>query len=186
MFYLIKRGPKPDFHKAPFHPVVICCHKDVAKSEAGWSGDAACVWTVDQLDGQGWLLMRWAGLDIDYGHIVRTFTLPNSLQTTAIVHERNSEPWTLIKGAIWWSVKKMPPKLQEAGVIYPFDNFTQQKILDDQAALDEARKRFKKTGVHTVILSCSGYGFGRKIPDFWPKPRESGSGHGHRLWKFIN
>ena len=42
--YLIKRGPRPEHHKAPYHPVILCDRKRIAKWEAGWTGDRAWVW----------------------------------------------------------------------------------------------------------------------------------------------
>lgn len=169
--YLIKRGPRPDYHKAPFHPVIICAKKRVAKREAGSSSDRAWVWerfSTDVENGEGFLLARWCGLDIDYGHVVHGFDLPDG--TPAAFHHQHrslgydrpgevgakflgysaepQEPWTLIRGAVWWDDKLMPPVLAKAGVVYPPDDFTQQVILD--AIADDG---------------CSG--FGREIPKHW-------------------
>lgn len=127
--YLIKRGPRPEGHKPPFHPVVICATKAAAKWEAGWSGDRAWVWTREWGSAaSGWLLERWEGLDIDYGHVVRGLTLPDGTEA-AFAHGREREPWTLLRGAVWWSARRMPAWLEEAGVIYPPDGFTQSRIL---------------------------------------------------------
>ncbi len=152
--YLIKRGPKPPCHNAPFHPVIACSKKRIAKWECGWSGDAAWVWSYS-CDDSGMLLDRWNGFDIDYGHIVRALTLPDGSQG-AIFHDRDKEPWTLLKGCIWWDDKPLPPHLVKLGLVYPPDNFTQQCILDHIA--------------HDGLM-----GFGRKRPSYWPKAEKVGA-----------
>lgn len=150
--FLIKRGPRPDHHNAPYHPVVIASLKRVAKWEAGWTGDAAWVWTHDASSSAGgWLLERWAGLDIDYGHVVRAGRLPDGTEM-AFVHESTGrEPWSLFAGAIWWGTKRMPTWLESRGCLYAPDAFSQQSILDTLAN-----------------DGCSG--FGREGPDWWPTP----------------
>lgn len=168
--YLIKRGPKPDYQKAPFHPVIICDLKRIAKWEAGWTGDRAWLWTHEaHHDSSGWLLERWEGLDIDYGHIVRGGDLPDGTPL-AFAHRRrdlgyehfedgahkwrgysedSQEPWTLLPGAIWWSESRMPEWIEASGVLYPPDHFSQQDILDNIA----------DDGIQ---------GFGRACPEWWP------------------
>ncbi len=147
--YLIKRGPKPTWHMAPFHPVVICAKKRVAKFEAGWSGDKSSIWGRKSkiIDGEGFLLLRWNGLDIDYGHVVRSTRLPSGAKTGFAHH---GGPWKLLRGAIWWDDKPMSASFENAGVLYPPDYFSQQMILDEVA----------DDGVS---------GFGRKPPPWWPK-----------------
>lgn len=131
--YLIKRGPKPEYHNAPFHPVIICAKRKVAKWEAGSTSDRAWLWERAShiMDGAGFLLMRWNGLDIDYGHVVHNVgDMPDGAHSGFYHPGRGGEPWTLLKGAIWWDDKPLPPSLVEMGVIYPPDDFTQQRILD--------------------------------------------------------
>jgi hypothetical protein len=130
--YLIKRGPKPSWHKAPFHPVVICAKKRVAEFEAGWAGDKSWIWMRRSrvIDGEGFLLLRWNGLDIDYGHVVRSTRLPSGVKTGFAHH---GGPWKLLRGAIWWDDKPMSASFENAGVLYPPDYFTQQWILDQIA-----------------------------------------------------
>jgi hypothetical protein len=127
-FYLIKRGPRPDYHKAPFHPVLICAKRAVAKWQAGCSGDKAWVWEGN--GEHGWLLARWNGFDVDYGHVVHSITMPDGVRA-GFYHERDKEPWTLLNGAIWWDAKSIPKILQELGVITAPDEFTQKRIRDD-------------------------------------------------------
>ena len=150
-FYLIKRGPRPEHHKAPFHPIIICPKKRIAKREANWSGEKAWVWERHKIEGcwEGFLLSRWNGLDIDYGHIVRGFALPDGTEA-AFAHDPTREPYTLVMGAVWWDDKQIPKSLLSAGVIYPPDTFSRQWILDGIAD-----------------NGCSG--FGRAEPGHWPK-----------------
>lgn len=127
--YLIKRGPKSQCHKAPYHPIIICTRLPVAKWEADWSGDLAWVWEKEADESSGWLLTRWNGLDIDYGHVVRVFFLPDGT-AAGIFHDRDLEPWSLMDGATWWSDHNMPSWVAEKGVKYPPDQFTIDRIVE--------------------------------------------------------
>jgi hypothetical protein len=164
--YLIKRGPKPDYHAAPFHPVLICDRKFMAEWEASWTGAAAWVW-VAYAPGPnvgGWLLVRWNGFPVDYGHVVRSLTLPdgNKAAFWRDYETRDGEGMVgpLLPGAVWWSEKRMPEWLRERGVVYPPDRFTQQHILDCAANLAKPNE-------------VGGWGFGREIPSHWPEPVET-------------
>lgn len=150
--YLIKRGPRPSYHRAPFHPVIICNKKRVAKLEAGDTGDHAWVWErhSNRMDGEGFLLARWNGFDIDYGHVVHDIGLMPDGTKCGFVHKHTGkEPWNLINGSIWWDDKEIPYEFFSAGVIYPPDYFTQQSILDK-------------------IANDGFSGFHREKPKFWP------------------
>lgn len=148
--YLVKKRGRPDWHRAPYTQVLVTTRWDAAKWEAGYSGEGAWIWAIPGEFG-GWLLMRWNGLDIDYGHVVRNVTLPDG-DIRAFDHRHtHPETFALADGATWWSPKKMPKWLQEWGVRYPSDRFTQQQILDWFA--DDGCSRF-----------------GRAIPDYWPEP----------------
>lgn len=128
--YLIKRGPRPECHHAPFHPVIICGKRRVAKWEAGWTGDASWVWSHERGEmAGGWLLERWRGFDIDYGHVVRGVLMPDGTDA-AFSHEHNGlDPWPLIPGAVWFDDRPLPKALDGRGVIYPPDKFTQETVL---------------------------------------------------------
>lgn len=153
MIYLIKRGPRTEHHNAPYHPVIICNKKRIALWEAGSTKEKANVWGWFSPPYGGLLLVRWNGLDIDYGGLVKEVgPLPDGTHT-AFFHDRDKEPFTLVKGAIWWDDKKMPKELENLGVIYPPDQFTQQSILDR-------------------IVYDGFSGFRREIPSFWPKPQD--------------
>lgn len=148
--YLIKRGPRPEYHKAPFHPVIICGTRHVAKREAGWTGDAAWVWSHERgTPVGGWLLERWKGFDVDYGHVVRGVVMPDGTEAGFVHAHTGREPWTLIAGAVWWDDRKVPQWLADAGVVYPSDDFTQQSI------------------VNRMEREPSGF-WRRSVLDFWP------------------
>lgn len=148
--YLIKRQPRPEWHKAPYHPVIICDRKPMAEWEMGHSGEHAYVWMKPNDISTGWLLVRWNGLDIDYGHVVRSIEMPDGSHA-AFFHARDQEPWSLMAGATWWSNRVMPSWLVERNVVYPKDQHSQQSILD-------------------TLANDGASGFGRKIPDHWPTP----------------
>jgi len=154
LYCLIKRGQRPGWHKAPYHEVLVCDRKKFAQREAGWTGDGATVWSADGLDscGGGWLLERWNGFDIDYGHVVRSLDLPDGTKAAfwrpyeSVLSVKN-----LFDGAIWYSDRVMPEWFEKMGVRYPPDEFTQQHILD-------------------YLAKDGASGFGREIPDHWPAP----------------
>lgn len=159
MIYLIKRGPKPEYHRAPFHPVIVCDNKRIAKWEAGWTGDRAWVWENHNPPHGGLLIVKWEGLDVDYGHMVRACTLPDG-RHTAFYHEHDhTEVWELYRGAVWWSHRVIPAWLAERGVVYPPDGFTQQRILDD-------------------VANDGSSGWLRPRPAHWPEPTEAAEGKG--------
>jgi hypothetical protein len=150
--FLVKRGPRPSHHRAPFHPVIISPSRNVARWEAGWTGDRAWIWSrASNEGGSGWLLDRWDGLDIDYGHIVRGCLLPGGV-SAGIEHDRRREPWTLVDRATWWSTRKPPAWLLEMGLRYPADAFSQETIRRVEA--DDGCTKLKWRHVLR--------------PDFWP------------------
>lgn len=150
--YLVKRGPRAPHHRAPFHPVIICGKRRVAKWEAEWTGEQAWVWSHERgTRGGGWLLERWNGFDVDYGHVVRLVTMPDGTEAGFAHEHTGREPWPLLAGAVWWDDRKMPGWLADAGVVYAPDAFSQQRILD-------------------AVAGDGSSGFGRPTPDFWPTP----------------
>jgi len=130
--YLIKRGPKHEWHKAPYHPVIICNKKAIAEFEAGDTGDHSWVWERQsvRMDGSGFLLVRWNGFDIDYGNVVHDIgDMPDGTKCDFVHPHTGKEPWNLLNGAIWWDDKKIPEDLASAEVIYPPDDFSQSQIM---------------------------------------------------------
>lgn len=163
--WLIKRQPRPSWHRAPYHDVIVCPRRDMAKWEAGATDSLANVWSHDAgCTGGGWLIERWNGLDIDYGHIVRGMPLPDGT-VRAFEHDATKEPWTLLRGAVWYSSKKIPQRWADAGFVYAPDYFTQQHILDTKESLRAEREQ----------RGCA-TGFGRPIPAWWPDPTDVPNG----------
>lgn len=150
--YLVKRGPRPETHKAPFHPVVICSRRHTMKWESGWTGGRSWVWDHEgREEFCGWLLLRWEGLDIDYGGLVKCCTLPDGTKTGFFHRHRDlgydrpgevgakhlgystelQEPWSLLPGAVWWSDHPMPEWLRISGVVPVSDSFSLKVIQED-------------------------------------------------------
>lgn len=175
--YFIKRGPRPDHHRAPYHPYLICTRKGVAKWEAGWTGDQAWVWERFDAkdDAGGWLLTRWEGLVIDYGHLVRTCRLPDGTPVAFYHRHRDlgfehiegygrmwrgyseelQEPWSLLSQTVWWSVSRIPEWLEKAGVQVPTDDFSQRRIVEAVRYADEEEGKRERR--------C-------QRPEWWPEP----------------
>lgn len=171
--YLIKRGPRPDYHKAPFHPVILCRTKTAAEWEAGCTCKRATVWSHHPADKwTGWLLLRWQGLVIDYGPGVMHGCSPADGVNGGFYHDCTAEPWTLLCGAVWWDDKQMPERVAEAGAVYPPDEFTQQRILDwiaEEQSERDYRKRLRQAAPNTVVIGISASGVGRTPPPHWPR-----------------
>jgi hypothetical protein len=141
--------------------VIVCDRRNVAEDRAGWTGDGATVWAHDRSSAaSGWLIHMWRGLQIDYGYLVRGCLLPDGTQT-GFFHDRAAEPWTLLDGATWWSDRRMPAWLIEAGVVYPSDHRTQQRVMDDNAPISGTLG-----GIASFTLTGSGQ---NPIPEFWPQ-----------------
>jgi hypothetical protein len=139
----------------------------MAEWEQGWTGDRAWVWVHPNGRPEcGWLLVRWEGLDIDYGHIVRGTRLPDGAKTGFYrSYEAPHSVKPILSGAVWWSDRRLPVWIEQSGAVYPPDHFTQQRILDNLA----------DDGVS---------GFGRKPPSFWPVDPEhpQPDGEASRHW----
>jgi len=129
--YLILRSDKPKHHNAPYHSVILCSRKHIAKWEAGDSSDKATVFTKNNDPHEGFLMERYKGFDIDYGHIVKLIDLFDDEMKSGFHHPHTTNTWELLKGATWWSYDKLPQWLIDRGVTYPEDNFTKRRILDD-------------------------------------------------------
>lgn len=140
--YLVKRPPKAVHPQASHHPVIICTNKELAEWEAGYSGERAWMWV--QFDGQhsGWLQLRWEGLVIDYGHVVRSVALPDG--TTGAFHHRSAHPetWALLKGAVWFSSRRMPAWLAAEGAILAPDDFARRAIAEGERFIRTLHNRF--------------------------------------------
>lgn len=130
--YLVVR---PDHYGEHFHPsnavhrVLLCTEKDIAFWEAGWTGDGASIWTRDSREtGGGFLIERWNGLDIDYGHIVRGGELPDGSKLGFYHEHAGGTPWEALPSAVWWSNHRLPDWLHERGVRIPDDDRSRSRI----------------------------------------------------------
>ena len=141
MLFLIKRGPRPDYHNAPFHPVIICTLKGVADWEVGGSDARAWLWSrsISPGPGEGWLLERWNGFNVDYGGVVRAIEMPDGTKAAFVHHHTGREPWSLLSKAVWWSEHEIPDWLAELGVKPPDDDFSRGWIQDRIYRVRQAR-----------------------------------------------
>lgn len=135
--FLVKRGPRPQYHSAPYHPVILCSNRKIARHQAGWSGDLSSVWEKwpSGSDG-GFLIRRWNGLDIDYGWLVRGHSLPDGTES-GFYHDREGEPWSLLSSSVWWSTRNRVPEWLDGIVSLPSDSFSLTMIDEDERALDQ-------------------------------------------------
>jgi hypothetical protein len=131
---------------------VVCDSSRVARFVAG---DTRAVCTVWQNFGthnknHGLLLIRWRGLDVDYGTgtaIIPSW-LPGNEGPTGFHHRSYRATWDLFKEAFWWSSKPAVPKwLVRLGVQTWHDSgVTTEPATLKQIIGDEASASAKETG----------------------------------------
>lgn len=144
-YYLVKRGPRPSHHTAPFHPVIVCDRRPTAMWQADWTGDRSWVWVCEARGGApsgGLLLLKAAGLDVNYGHIVRGGEIMVDGELAVMgFHHPHSRPdtWALLREATWWSPRPLPVGLSDLGVKLADDDFTQRTIRTDDRNVAERR-----------------------------------------------
>lgn len=127
--YFIDRGERPGHHQAPYHRYLVCPSRPVALWEADWSGRGAWVWShANRGSGSGWLLLRWNGLDVDYGSLVRGFALPDGTVAGFAHPGTGKPPWSLLEHAVWWSTLPVPAWLVKLGVSEVADTFSRDAI----------------------------------------------------------
>jgi hypothetical protein len=135
----------PEYNKAPWHPVILCDDRLVAMWEAGWSGDGAWVWSNENARAVGgWLLTRWNGLEIDYGHVVRGMTLPDGAHA-GFYRAHEIDP--LLRGAVWWSTRPLPQWWAAHGVIVAFDDFSRESVMRTERYVADDRDPWGKKGI---------------------------------------
>jgi hypothetical protein len=139
--FLIDRGqPGPDFTPGPtWRRVVIADSSRTARRLAGDTADGCTVWQNFGRHNQqkGLLLVRWMGLDVDYGTSFHPSVLPGGMPT-GFHHRDNRHTWGLFQGATWWSSHRMPKWLERAGVLLPTEQGPASALVlaiaDDEAA----------------------------------------------------
>lgn len=154
--YFVDRGERPEFHAAPYHRYLVCPSRPVALWEAGPSHHRACVWVRPNRrpDGSGWLLLRWQGLDVDYGPVVTGFDLPAGGKA-GFAHPPDRMPWPALGRAVWWSRLDVPEWLGRMGVMPPADSFSVDAIRRGLVATQSAtwKKRYVFPGEEVAQLS---------------------------------
>lgn len=128
--YFIDRGERPITHAAPYHRYRICTDRKRAYHEAGQTLDGAHIWERNvRADRNGWLLIRWMGLDIDYGYLVSGGDLPGGGRM-GFAHWGDRLPWNALSSAVWFSTHEIPRWLHEEGVRPPTDAFTLERLAE--------------------------------------------------------
>ena len=156
--FLIDRGEQVGQVPEPFkRRVLVSDSSRVARRLAGDTADGRSVWQNlgRHNKDRGLLLIRWKGLDLDYGTALRPSLLPDG--TPAGFHHRdNRATWGLFSGAVWWSSGLMPQWLARLGVYCP--EFTEAPGLIEEVMNDEAAAVAAQTGNRP-------FGF-RALPDW--------------------
>ena len=128
-FYMIKRDGE-HWRSKGYPLVTLCTREDVAKQMAGATDERSWMWHSEGQDHGGLLLVRWQGLDIDYGHVVRRMPLPNGDERAFDHPNRHPETWELFNGAVWWSPRRMPAWVEKRGATYPAEGYLRHLVED--------------------------------------------------------
>lgn len=158
--FLIDRGkPGDNFTPPPtWRRVVVSDSSRVARRLAGDSADRCTVWQNfgRHNKGRGLLLVRWQGLDVDYGVALRPFVLPDGTRT-GFAHKGDGGPWGLIPHANWWSSSPAPAWLVKLGVVLP-EQDDSPNALAAAVAEDEASALPRETGTRPFgFRACAGW-----------------------------
>lgn len=146
--FLIDRGAPPEnFTPSPiYRRVIVSDGSRVARRVAGDTAEGCSVWQNfgTRNKNKGLLLIRYRGLDVDYGVELRRSILPGGTPS-GFHHRDNRETWELFRGATWWSSAKLPTWLAKLGVLSPQDEHA-PTALAVAIAEDEAAASPKDTG----------------------------------------
>jgi len=129
-FYIVKRD-ETHWRTATRPSVMLCTRRDVARWIAGATDEKSWIWESGGDDHAGLLLVRWQGLDIDYGHVVRLMELPDGDQRAFDHEAKRPETWALFQQATWWSPRRMPAWVEKRGAKYPTEQKQFRAILLD-------------------------------------------------------
>lgn len=127
--WLIIRGKQPDYHNAPYHPIILCSRKHTAEWESrDVTKGATVLYNAGGTDRSGnWFLGRYKGYDCDTNQY---FTLFDGVDTGDFTDKTRIETEVISK-AVWWSYDLMPDWIRKLGCKFPNDEFTKRMILDD-------------------------------------------------------
>ena len=125
--FLIIRGEKSEFHKAPFCPIILCSRRHTAEWESGNTEDGSTVLYNYSLTDEGnWILTKYKGYGIKSNGFIKLFDGNDSYGVSDRNHINE-----LLKDAVWWSYDEIPTWLLQKGVKYPSDDFTKRLIVED-------------------------------------------------------
>lgn len=126
---IVIRGEKPEFHKAPFHPVIIVSRKHVMEWESeGTENGATVLINLGCADtGYSWLVHRYKGYVLDGNGYFDLFDGANTKDISTFEYVSKE----LLPKAVWWSYDRMPEWLLEYGVKHVEDDFSKEMILQD-------------------------------------------------------
>lgn len=148
--FLIKRGDKPTWHNAPYHAAIMCDDRHVAQWQAGGTRGGATVWEhANSNDGSGWLIVKWRGLDIDYGHNITSSELPDGSKS-GFYHR--PFPDDLLKGCVWWSTRPLPKWLAERGVSLVPDRFSLDEIMRNEFSMSQDLDPYSRKGLTRKVM----------------------------------
>lgn len=120
--FLIDRGvPGPNFTPGPAYRRVLWADSSrVARRLAGDTAAGASAWQNfgSHNRANGLLLVRWRGLDVDYGVEFHASALPDGT-LTGFHHRDDRSVWGLIPGSAWWASgpSSLPKWLRKLGVL---------------------------------------------------------------------
>ncbi len=137
--YLVIRGPKSEFHKAPYHPIIVCSRQHTARWESKNTTDGHTVyWNAYPHKGHGnWFLGRYKGYEMS-GNLGPSFVFFDGCVNSDLCnHQKVNE---LLNGAVWWSYDRMPDFVKEMGVVHVEDDFTKEWIWRDYNDLPHSRR----------------------------------------------
>lgn len=136
LYFIDRAQDRPEHHQAPYHRYLLCTDRKRAEWEGGDGYKGCWVWQRSSVQegGEGFLIVRWKGLVIDYGALVKSWLLPDGTPT-GFVHPSilgegrwTRPPWSLLSQAVWWSDKTIPMWLCKLGVDLPADDFSRQRM----------------------------------------------------------
>jgi hypothetical protein len=127
--YIIIRGEKSEFHNAPYHPIIVCSRKHVAKWESKDAHNGATVlYNAAGISESGnWFLGQYKGYGCESN---RYLTLFDGVDSRDFTNKERVER-ELLNGAVWWSYDECPRWMLDLGVKYPEDDFSKKVIMSD-------------------------------------------------------
>ena len=138
--YLVVRGPRSEFHKAPYHPIIVCSRQHTARWEGKNTVDGHTIyWNAYPHEGHGnWFLGRYRGYDIN-GNLGPNFVFFDGKTNAELCDYATVN--AMLNGAVWWSYDRMPEFVKKMGVVYAEDDHSKEAIWRDYNDLPDHRRR---------------------------------------------